>query len=137
MIILCIFYMFFFLFAHKQHYAGRHFHGASQITGTALLIIGTVNIVAAYLFLIYAAIKFSVLYAVILFLSAFMFLNIINRIICKIVMNHEKKRCDIQDPSFWSFYNYQCDVVTTIIALWGIILNALIITGFTMIIIRG
>lgn len=135
--ILGIFYIFFFLFAHKQLYAGRHFHGASQMIGVALKTIGIINVVAAYIFLIYAAIKFSIIYAIILPLVAFVFLYIINRIMCKIVMNRAKKQCDIHDPTFFSFYNAQCDIATTILAIIGIFFNILIIIGFIITSILG
>lgn len=127
MIIFTTLYALFFMFTHKQIYAGRHFTGGKKQIGFLLLLMGNLNTILSIAFLIYTAVKLSVLSAIMLLIIAWIFLYCINVLLSKIVMRKAKKECDSKDPLFFSLFNYLCDVTAVKTALIGIIANILIV----------
>lgn len=122
-----VLYILFSFFVQKQIYAGSHFTGGDKRIGKFIAIIGILNLLIALAFLLYMAIKISLLHSIILFVASSLFTYIANRVLTKIAMKQALKSCDIQDTFLFSIYNYKCDILTTITAEIGIIVNILII----------
>lgn len=132
MIFLGLLFILFFFFTHKQMYAGRQFTGSSKVLKIVIKIIGRLNFLLAIAYIVYSAIKVSFLYSASLLIIAYVFLYITNRLICKIVLNRMRKNYDSGETMLFSIYNRTCDIVTTITAIIGIVINLIIIIVFTV-----
>lgn len=126
-----VLYVIFFFFTSKQLYSVSHFTGGSKIMGEVISIIAILNIVAEIAYLVYTAVALSFLHSLILLSVSIIFILILNRLLAKINIMQSKKNCDMHDPHFYSYYNYKCDVLSTMIAWIGIPIN-IIIMIFTL-----
>lgn len=126
-----VLFVIFFYFTHKQIYAGTHFTGASKGAAMIVLIFGGVNTLLQYAYLIFFAIKDSFLHALILVIIAIVFTTIFCRIADKITLKKLiRQSFNIYDQYFEATYNRKCDIVTTVTAEIGIIINTIIIILF-------
>lgn len=131
--LLYILYIVFFYFTHNQLYASSHFTGSSQHLPIVLKIVALINIILEIAFIIRLAIQSSLFEATVLFISSLAILNVVKRIICKVVLNNISK--DFADNSdngamLWNLYNHHLNITTTIQALVGLLINPVIIVAF-------
>ena len=123
-----ILFLLFFFFTHKIMYSASHFTGASQTVKAIIGIDSLLNLVFEIGYLIYFAIKVSILHAIILFIISLVVTLILNRLFAKITLNNlVKSGYDMKDELFIYTYNHKCDVSATIISLIGIPVNIVII----------
>ncbi len=123
-----ILFLLFFFFTHKIMYSASHFTGASQTVKAIIGIDSLFNLVFEIGYLIYFAIKVSILHAIILFIISLVVTLILNRVFAKITLNNlVKSGYDMKDELFIYTYNHKCDVSATIISLIGIPVNIVII----------
>ncbi|MDD4698948.1 MAG: hypothetical protein PHV07_01655 [Oscillospiraceae bacterium] len=118
---------------HKQNYAARHFTGASSVVPVILLIYGLLDIAFCVYYLIKNAIVKTFLSSIILAVVAFIIILLANAIIARITMNNMKKSnsfvnktSDTAFDSNWFLYNRKQDIITTIIANIGLIVNPIL-----------
>lgn len=121
--IIKILYVLFFFFTQKQIYASRHFTGSAQSIGCFVGLFGFTSFVLELAALIHMAIKETIVNAILLFVISIAITFIFNSIISKIVLSKTKNECNQLSESFFDYYNYKCDVTTTIIALLGVVYN--------------
>ena len=123
-----VLFVLFFFFTHKIMYSASHFTGASQTVKAIIGLDSLFSLVFEFGYLIYFAIKVSVLHAIILFIISLIVTLILNQVFAKITLNNlVKSGYDIKDELFICTYNHKCDVTSTIISLIGIPLNIVII----------
>lgn len=122
-----VLFVIFFFFTWKQLYAARNFTGASNGVRLVIRVTSFINLAFQIAYIVSTAIKSSVFYAVILLLASFGFVFVANIFISKIAMKRTQEIYNLNDDDFYSLYNYRCDVLTTVSALIGIIVNAIIV----------
>ena len=125
---LIIYWLFFYL-THKQVYASSHFTGGSKALPVIIRVHALINIVMDIAFLVYCIINHNVLYAIILFVTAFIVTWFMNKFICRKILKkvqQKEKYETLPQELLWGVYNYKCDLATTVIAELALLINIII-----------
>ena len=124
-------FVIFFFITHKQVYAASHFTGGSQVMKAIIGLFALVNTGFELFYLVFFAIKVSVIHAIILAIVALVVTLILNRAIARrTIRKMQKAGWDINGEYFLFSYNHKCDVAATLIADIGLIINIAIIIAF-------
>ena len=133
-----ILFILFFFIAHKQLYAATHYTGENNLIALLIKYIGILGVVAEVAYLIYFAVKSSILQAVLMAVVTLMVTVVINRIVTnRIIISMERQgwsvKNDPEDPETQKFLEvclHKCDVAATYVAMAGLVINPLIVLYF-------
>lgn len=121
--ILCVV---FFFFTNKQSYAGRHFTGSGKLPKLIIRTASMLNALMLLAYFIYSFVENGFVHAAILFLVSFVFSFIANIALSAIVMLKTRKEYNVNEHLLYGVYNRNCDILSTITAYVGILINVVI-----------
>ncbi len=127
-----VLYIVFFYFTHNLLYASSHFTGASKVAPILYRVLSIICLVLELVYIIMLAVRVSIWKAIILFIAAFVVLNVVKLITNHVVMkrvSNEKRPEDYENnkPLFWGYYNRQLDISASLHAFIGLFVNPIII----------
>ena len=133
-----ILFIAFFFIAHKQLYAATHYTGKNQTIALLIKYIGILGVIGEVGYLIYFAVRASILRSVLMVVVTLMVTVVINRIVTnRIILSLERQgwnvKNDPEDPETKKFLEVclrKCDVAATYVATAGLVINPLIALYF-------
>lgn len=129
-----ILFVIFFLFTHKQVYASSHFTGGSRAVKALIGFCAVFNTLFGIAYLVYFGIKVSVIHAVLLFIVSVIVAMLSSCITARSTIRKMQRQgwnpATDNEDYFLATYNHKCDVVATLLADIGVIVNVVIVVVF-------